>query len=665
MTNDQHELRRVNWTEVFAFTHIFKSFEMARHPSKLLLSLGAVVTIFCLGWVMDSFWTLPDQYVYQNEIFDHFTQQSGQFSKAKQARLDSRLDRAASMVAQVQSEKHSLSSYKFKLPAGDLRDAFSKALTKSNEGKTPPTPRVEEIRKGKDYDDLLDDAETLHEDMIERIEDQILRAAKQEASGAIKAIDDARQRENAQARLDEDLTTAKQAITRMNVDFAQQVYTIQGGKIFASLTDYERRCLNNALTAVRHGNIFGGLQDYRTRLKAKAIGSQTVRTAQAIGVATPVPSGDRPGFFYWALLAVHALVWLVCEHWVYALIFLILGLGVVAFFGGAVHRISALHFAREEKISLTQALKFSCSRFLSFFTAPLIPLAFILVIAGLLALGGLVGSFWYVGEVLMGVLFFLAIAGGLVIALMGIGLVGGFPLMYPTIAVEGSDSFDAISRSFNYIFARPWRSALYGLVALVYGTVTYLFVRFIAYLALSATHVFVKWGIIGYGDRLHGDADKLDVLWTAPTFDSLFGPFNWEAMTGAMPVVAWLIGLWVFLVAAAVTAYLLSYAASATTIIYCLLRRKVDATDLDDVYVEEAEEEELIPTEAPEAAEAQAGEAPSEQAEAQAPEEPTAEQAEEQSSEGEQPSEGEGEGESPPSGPVKKARKRKNKESNQ
>ena len=170
--------------------------------------------------------------------------------------------------------------------------------------------------------------------------------------------------------------------------------------------------------------------------------------------------------------------------------------------------------------------------------------------------------------------------------------------MYPTIAVEGSDSFDAISRSFSYVFARPWRAAMYGLVAVIYGTVTYLFVRFFAFLALASTHYFVKWGVIGGGSRLHPSADKLDVMWNTPTFESLFGPFNWEAMTGAMPVGAWLIGMWVFLVAAGVLAFLLSYVGSSTTIIYYLLRQQVDATDLDDVYVEEEDEEEdLLETE--------------------------------------------------------------------
>ena len=50
------------------------------------------------------------------------------------------------------------------------------------------------------------------------------------------------------------------------------------------------------------------------------------------------------------------------------------------------------------------------------------------------------------------------------------------------------------------------------------------------------------------------------------------------------------ISMWVFLVAALVGAYLLSYAGCSSSVIYFLLRRKVDATDLDEVYVEEEDE---------------------------------------------------------------------------
>ena len=83
----------------------------------------------------------------------------------------------------------------------------------------------------------------------------------------------------------------------------------------------------------------------------------------------------------------------------------------------------------------------------------------------------------FIGPILVGLLFFLALAASLVMTLLVLGTVGGFDLMYPTIAVEGSDSFDAISRSFSYVYARPWRMLWYTAVAVIYGAATYLFVR--------------------------------------------------------------------------------------------------------------------------------------------------------------------------------------------
>ncbi len=309
-----------------------------------------------------------------------------------------------------------------------------------------------------------------------------------------------------------------------------------------------------------------------------------------------------------------------------------------ALLGGAVNRIAALHFAREEKISMSQALRFSASKFLSFFTAPLIPLAIIVFVGILISVGAMLINIPFIGEIIAAVLFFLALGAGMLIAFLLIGLLTGVWLMYPTISVEGSDSFDAISRSFSYIYARPWRTALYGLIALVYGVITYLFVRLFAWLALAATHCFAKWFVWTGGQGLAGDADKVDEIWAAPSFSDLWGTYNWAAMSGSEKIAAFIIGIWVFIVAGIVAAYLLSYAASATTIIYYLLRRKVDATDLDDVYVEEPIEEETVPPVEPEgeaAAEAEQGGAEGEGGESES----AGEQADE--SEGESPSEGE------------------------
>ncbi len=588
MTDEQNELRQINWTEVFSFTHIFKSFKMAIHPSKLVLALAAVVTVFCAGWVMDGFWSLADSKVYPNEISDYFTKAPDQFDKDKESWQDSRQDRAAALLIQAEQQKYSLNTFRFKLPSGYLQTGFGQAVTEANQGIQAPTRSLDDL-KNKDLGELLDDAEELFDDEIDRSQD-LLDKAEDKAEEEIKKIDDKAQRKKANKLFGEHCKLADQKITERRVEFARAIKAVRGETIFVSLMDYQQQCLGNAILAVRYGNIFGGLREYRQKRTAKAIPAQAVELPQAPAVPAPVPANERAGFLYWVLLAVHGIGWLVCQHWVYALLFLVICLAVIAVFGGAIHRIAALHFAREEKISIGQALKFSLSKFLSFFTAPLIPLVFIILLGLLLAVGGLIGSIPYFGTILMGLLFILAIGVGLLIAFLSIGLVAGFPLMYPTIAVEGSDSFDAISRSFSYVFSRPWRAGLYGLVSLVYGVITYLFVRFFAFLALAATHCFVSLGVCGYGDRLHADADKLDVMWQAPTFDRLFGPFNWEAMGGAMPLGAWLIGLWVFLVAATVFAYLLSYAASSTTTIYYLLRKKVDATDLDDVYVEEEEE---------------------------------------------------------------------------
>jgi len=330
------------------------------------------------------------------------------------------------------------------------------------------------------------------------------------------------------------------------------------------------------MSALWRGDVTGGLNTYQ----------QIVR-----GQQQALPNAGDAGFLFWVLAATTGVAWLFATHWVYAILLAVIVLAVWAIFGGAIHRMAALHAAREEKISIGQALRFSLSKFRSFFFAPLIPLTFASVAGALLMLGGLVGNLYGFGAIMVGVLFFLAVLLGLAIAFLMVGLITGWSLMYPTIAVEGSDCFDAISRSFSYVFARPWRAGLYAVVAAVYGLACYMFVRFFAYVALSATHFFTKVGIWSGGDSLAGASDKLDVMWTAPTFSQFHAPFNWEAMSTAEAVGAFCIAIWVYLVIGLVLAFALSYCASSSTVIYYLLRRKVDATDLDDVYIEEVEDQ--------------------------------------------------------------------------
>ena len=146
-----------------------------------------------------------------------------------------------------------------------------------------------------------------------------------------------------------------------------------------------------------------------------------------------------------------------------------------------------------------------------------------------------------------------------------IGTVAGFDLMYPTIAVEGSDAFDAISRSFSYIYARPWRLLFYTAVAIIYGALTYLFVRLFIYMVLGITHSFVDLGMFAQAATTR---DLWTTMWPAPT--SLWKlPYDPAVLSMNMgeSVGSWFVALWVYLTIALIGAFAISFYFSANTII--------------------------------------------------------------------------------------------------
>lgn len=282
--------------------------------------------------------------------------------------------------------------------------------------------------------------------------------------------------------------------------------------------------------------------------------------------------------------------WAIRHHPVFFTLFGIYSLFIWAVFGGAIARIAAVHVARDEKISFRQALDFSTAKFLSFISAPIIPLAiigFIGFVITAVAFIALTVVPW-VGPIFAGALYFLALIAGFIITLVLLGLLGGFNLMYPTIAVEGSDSFDAISRSFSYLFARPWRMGFYTLVAAVYGAICYVFMRYFVVVILSVTHMFTAMGVFKSADSTE---PLWPVMWPAPTGANLTYELNELTLGPAQYMGAFLVAFWVHLVIAMLAAFAISFYVSANTIIYVLMRHEVDATELDDVYLEQTEED--------------------------------------------------------------------------
>ncbi len=281
--------------------------------------------------------------------------------------------------------------------------------------------------------------------------------------------------------------------------------------------------------------------------------------------------------------------WAVEYHPIFFLVYGIYFLVIWSVFGGAITRIAAVHFARDEKISVRQALAFSTSKFLSFVSAPIIPLLIIVGMGLVLAVGGIVANVPVLGPMVIGILFVGALAAGFVMTLVMLGLAGGFTLMYPTIAVEGSDSFDAISRSFSYLYARPWRLAFYSAVSIAYGALTYLFVRYFIFILLSIVHVALGKFVFAHAAS---QAQLFQTMWPSPTsVGRLSYDVDWISLTPSERVGAGLIAFWVSLVVYMLGAFTISFYFSISTIIYYLMRNDVDSTELDDVHLDPTEEE--------------------------------------------------------------------------
>jgi len=165
-------------------------------------------------------------------------------------------------------------------------------------------------------------------------------------------------------------------------------------------------------------------------------------------------------------------------------------------------------------------------------------------------------------------MLFLLVTGGAI----------GFNLMLAAVSVDGSESFDAISRAFSYVYARPWRYILYHLIAVLYGTACVIFVGFLVKVAIS-TAVVTAW--IGAGSVPGGFGDIV-----AQLFEHGSNPTGWvDGICGV------LISIPVLLVVGMFWGFVVSLFITLKTIIYYLLRKSVDADEVTSYYQPEEDAE--------------------------------------------------------------------------
>lgn len=275
-------------------------------------------------------------------------------------------------------------------------------------------------------------------------------------------------------------------------------------------------------------------------------------------------------------------------------------------FGGAIARLAAVEATRGLRPSPFAALGFVGRKWIWFFFAPLIPLFGGLVTGLILAIIGLlfnVPLLDLVGAAILPI----ALIGGFIIAMLLVLLAGAGNLLFPAIAVEGTDAFDAVSRAFSYVMGRPWRFLFYTLSALVYGAITYTFIAFVVYLVLWATKTFT--GLFVFRDAVEG-VGRFDAMLPDPHLGGLpFHDAQQKSMEEGWSVTASraMITVWVKLLIGLLPAFAFSFYFCAQTWIYLLLRQNADGTELEAVYLDSEEQPEPSTPDLPDKVEADAG----------------------------------------------------------
>jgi hypothetical protein len=230
--------------------------------------------------------------------------------------------------------------------------------------------------------------------------------------------------------------------------------------------------------------------------------------------------------------------------------------------GGAIARIAVVQVAKGERIGLSEAVRFSVQKAIPLVCAPLAPLigvGFFAAFCALMGLGYRVNNQAVLS--VLGIFAFLPLFAGLMMAILLLGLAASWPLMHATVVAESEDTFDALSRSYAYVYQRPMRYAAYAVLAWALGTVGLLVVGVFA----RSVESLAIWGLS------FGAPDDLLIRLF------LTGRAN-DTSTAAMIHTAW-----ITLVHMLAYGWVFSYFWTTAVIIYLLLRHDVDGTDWSDI----------------------------------------------------------------------------------
>ena len=237
-------------------------------------------------------------------------------------------------------------------------------------------------------------------------------------------------------------------------------------------------------------------------------------------------------------------------------------------FGGAITRIAVVRLGCDEAVPMRSALRYASARLGTYVLSPLFPMLIVFVLTIPLALLGLLLMWSDFGVLLVSVVWIFVLLAGMTMTCLLLGTLFAWPLMWVvTSAEETGDHYEACQRSFSYVSQRPFHYLFYALVAVVLGTLGWLLVQIAAELTIHMSYWSVMWGC---------GADRIETLKTVGADANVWlrmGRSLMDLSEGAVRLVA--------------GAFAYSFFWCGTVGIYLLLRKAVDQTEFDEVFLDD------------------------------------------------------------------------------
>ncbi len=253
-----------------------------------------------------------------------------------------------------------------------------------------------------------------------------------------------------------------------------------------------------------------------------------------------------------------------------------------ALVGGILGRLAAFELGLEEPGRLTEATRHGLRYWWTYLRAPFLPLS------GAALLGLFVTAVslllqWEVGVLIASVLYPLVLVSAAVMAILIVGTVFGWPLMWATISVDRGDGFEGFARSFGYLSQRPLSLGLYTLLGGLVGLATAIVILGFVCLTIGLT-----LGCAQFAENLAGPGHTAAVLaHCPPPVQGIASWWGFSPQTESAGTIGFLgsgiVAVWLSLAYLVFPGFLAAYFWTASIAVYLVIRQTVDQTEFDDV----------------------------------------------------------------------------------